>query len=113
MILIQQALAIQQSQQNFNAVMASASTLLSANLGGDSFCIMSFEPGVLEWKGQAVPKFTQMGKYPLYGVGAQVMDLLKMKELMAGLGKGQGIVLAAALPAETDIGVGTCRQGLP
>jgi hypothetical protein len=50
--------AIRQNQQNFNSVMANTSKLLAANLGGDSFCFMTLEPGVLAWKDQAVPMFS-------------------------------------------------------
>lgn len=104
-------LAIQQNQQNFNTVMTSTKTLLAANLGGDSFCIMTLEPGILAWKNEAVPTFTHMGKYPLYGVNAQVIDEIKMKQLMSGLPKGQGLVLSAALPAMSTIGVGDIPSG--
>ncbi len=104
-------LAIQQNQQNFNTVMTSTKMLLAANLGGDSFCIMTLEPGILAWKNEAVPMFAHKGKYPLYGVNAQVIDDRKLRQLTNGLGKGQGLVLSAALPAMSEISVGDIPSG--
>jgi len=103
--------AIEENERNFNAVMGSTNTLLSSNLGGNSFCFTTLEPGILGWKNQAVFQFTHRGKYPLYDVSAQLMDQRKMKQLMKGLGKGQGIILAGALPAETHIMVGDLPVG--
>jgi len=105
------AQAIHQSQQNFDAVMSSTNNLLEFNLGGDSICFMMLEPGVLAWKSQAVPMFTHKGKYPLYGVKANVEDLVIMKQLMGNLGRGMGIIIAAALPAQKIIDVGDIIPG--
>jgi hypothetical protein len=98
--------AIRENQHNFNSVMSSTNTLLAENLGGDSFCFMTLEPGALSWKEKGVPMFIHKGNYPLYGVSAQVIDETKLSELMAGLKQGQGLILAATLPAETNIEVG-------
>jgi hypothetical protein len=98
--------AIRENQQNFNSVMSGTNTLLAENIGGDSFCVMTLEGGALWWKGQGVPMFSHYGQYPLYGISAQVSDNKKLSELMAGVKKGQGLILAATLPAETNLEVG-------
>ena len=103
--------AIRQNQQNFNSVMANTNTLLAENLGGNSFCYMMLEPGILAWKNQAVPMFVQKGKYPLYGVSAFLVDDAKAAQITSGLAKGQGVVLSAILPAATTISVGDMPAG--
>jgi len=103
--------AIRQNQQNFNSVMANTDTLLKANLGGDSFCFMLFEPGLLEWKGQAVPEFAHKGKYPLYDVNVLIIDDVKAEKLTGKLEKGKGVILAGIMPAEATISVGDMPAG--
>jgi hypothetical protein len=89
-----------------NRLLAQGDTISSLATGGDSFCILMFDQGSLEWKSQAVPVLENKGLFPLYGVSATVTDNKKFKQLTENLKKGQGIILAAVLPAQTNYDLG-------
>lgn len=85
-----------------NRLLAQSEAISSLATGGDSFCVLTFEKGALGWKNQAVPVLENRGQFPLYGVSGLITDNQKFKQLTGNLKKGEGIILAAALPAQSS-----------
>jgi len=62
--------------QQSKAITNLSKQAISTTTGGDSFCYLHVEPRGNVWE----PTFIHFGKYPIYGVGARIIDLDKFRE---------------------------------